>query len=99
MTNRYLLPLLLGVLITGTLFVIAYLAHRFDLDSLGRAFFWQHTFLEMLVPVGGSVTLGQSVYDSTRLHFFTALASFPVGILVYGCASYFFLRNPGRSSI
>lgn len=88
MVKRTLLAACIGILVTLLLLGAALGADSAGLESLARALFWQNTLAQSFVPMGNIGTTEHPMYEGSPLNFIAFLASFPIGVAVYGAVAF-----------
>jgi len=85
MKSRVALSLLVGVVVTGLLLVGA---SRAESAEVARTLFWHNSVLQALAPCA-PLDLGEGGgCEGTSLHLFVFALSIPLGVLLYGGATY-----------
>jgi hypothetical protein len=97
MFKRALFAVGIGILVTLLLVGAAIAADSAGLQSLARALFWQNTLMQSFVPLHNISTAEHPIYEGSPLNFFAFLASFPVGVAVYGSAAFVLIGRLARS--
>jgi hypothetical protein len=86
----------IGILFTALTAALSYFASQTGAELVGEILFWPNTLMQSLVPLHNIGTTAHPLYEGTPLNIAAFFASFPVAVLVYGTASYIFLRRRQR---
>jgi hypothetical protein len=94
--SQFLPALGIGIVLTGTLCVGAFVAHNAGAESIARVLFWPNTLLQELVPLHNIGTSAKPLYEGTPLNFLAYVASFPLALAAYSAIAYVALVKRAR---
>jgi hypothetical protein len=86
----------IGVLFTVLTAALSYFASQAGAELVSEILFWPNTLMQSLVPLHNIGTAAHPLYQGTLLNLAAFYVSFPLAILVYGTATYVFLRRRQR---
>lgn len=96
MAKQWYVALILGLAVTFGLFALGSLADAAGFQTVAEVLFWQNFALQALVPLHNVGTVEQPFTVPTSLNIAAFLASFPLGMIIYGVAVFFVLRRGKR---
>jgi hypothetical protein len=93
MTRPVLVAIGIGVLVTAATASSSFVLWNRGFDIISQVVFWPNTLLQTLLPAPNIGTPHHPIYEATPLNGLAFVASFPFAVILYGLATYAFLRR------
>lgn len=88
----------IGVSVLAVSYGAAFYAYEMGSEAAARVLSWPNTALQILVPCIPIGTPEKPMCEGSALNFLAYAVSFPIGLVVYSAAAYFFLRRRSATS-